>query len=402
MDAHGWIVSVVADVEDPQGTVHRGLLESLVLVDMEPLGLATDHLPLSPEPFAAWDDNVDMFSFLHAITADVMTVIGYDGTVTTSRKGQHQEMLQRALEAVAEDLDGFAAPKLGRVKSEISKLGSAWPKEDMQLGQAMKYIIAWRAVDQEALEESRFFSVAHLLEATNEIDSSLALAQGAFYKQAKQQLRSLLELVVMPLHFCIDRASFREWRDGNYRIPRFRGPGGLLGQLIARSLLSEQTANDIGDLYGRLSGSIHNEEKELAFSGVLRGENPVSGFSIERLHEWAELCAATLDVAIRTVIATMDAWDANRPADPFCANCHNETEFSMVAERFGQELYDKITCAVCHTTIVRSLRLADPATEVKSIIPGLKFRLISPEEMSVGEMELSSGQMNVSVEHEPE
>ena len=226
------------------------------------------------------------------------------------------------------------------------------------------------------MEESRFFSIAHLLEATNEIEASLALAQGAFYKQAKQQLRSLLELVVMPLHFCIDRASFREWRNGSYRIPRFRGPKGLLEQLVARSLLSKQTANEIGDLYGRLSGSIHNEEKELAFSGVLGGDDAVVGFSIERLHEWADLYAATLDVAIHAVIAAIDVWDANRPADLFCATCHNETAFAIVAERFGQELYDKITCTECRSTTVRPLRLADPSTEVKPMFPGLKFRLL--------------------------
>jgi hypothetical protein len=84
-----------------------------------------------------------------------------------------------------------------------------------------------------------------------------------------------------------------------------------------------------------LSGSIHNEEKELAFSGVIGGNRPLVGFSIERLHEWADLCAATLDVAIRAVIATIDVWNANRPADPFCATCHNETAFAIAAERFG-------------------------------------------------------------------
>jgi hypothetical protein len=242
----------------------------------------------------------------------------------------------------------------------------------------MKYATAWRAVDQEALEEARSFSIAHMLEATNEIEASLALAQQTFYKQAKQQLRSVLELTVMPLHFCIDRASFREWINGSYKTPRFRGPKGLLKQLVAGSLLSEQTANDIGDLYGRLSGSIHNEEKELAFSGVLGGKDAVVGFSIERLHEWADLYADTLDAAIRVVIATIDVWDANRPADPFCATCHNETAFVIVAERFGQELYDKITCTRCRTTTVRPLRLADPSTEAAPILPGLKFRLPNP------------------------
>ena len=229
---------------------------------------------------------------------------------------------------------------------------------------------------RESLEESRFFSVAHLLEATNEVEASLALAQATLYKQAKQQLRSLLELVVMPLHFCVDRTSFREWRNGSYRTPHFRGSKGLLEQLVARSLVSEQTAKDIGDLYGHLSGSIHNEEKELAFSGALAGDNPLGGFSIERLHEWASLFAATLDVAIRVVIAAIDVWDANRPADPFCATCHNETTFSIVAERFGQQLYDKITCTKCRSTTVRPFRLADPSTEAKPTLPGLKFRLL--------------------------
>ncbi len=46
------------------------------------------------------------------------------------------------------------------------------------------------------------------------------------------------------------------------------------------------------------------------------------------------------------------------------------------AERFGQQLYDKITCTKCRTTTVRPLRLADPSTEVESMLPGLKFRLL--------------------------
>ena len=120
----------------------------------------------------------------------------------------------------------------------------------------------------------------------------------------------------------------------------------------------------------------------MAFSGVLRGGNPISGFSIERLHEWADLYASTLDAAIRAVIATIDVWDANRPADPFCATCHNETEFTIVAERFGHDLYDKITCTRCHRTTVRPLRLADPSTEVEPMLPGLKFRTLAPGEIS--------------------
>jgi hypothetical protein len=381
VDKKGWIVSSEADVQDNQGTVHHGLLESLVVMEIESLDSACRYLPLSAEPFASWGDDVDVRSFLRAISDDVSTVIGYDGSISEPRKGKFADAAwHRNLKAVAEDLEGFIAPRLGSMEPDITDLGDQWPKDDIPMGHAMKYVMAWHAVDKESLEESRFFSVAHLLEATNEIESSIALAQGTFYKQAKQQLRSVLELVVMPLHFCSDRASFRNWREGNYRTPRFRGRGGLLEQLVARSLLPEQTANEIGDLYGRLSGSIHNEEAELAFSGVLGGSRAITGFSIDRLQEWAGLCAATLDAAIRATIATMDAWDANRPADPFCADCHNETEFVIVAERFGEELYDKITCTRCHGTVVRSLRLADPSTEVEPVLPGLKFRLMSPEQ----------------------
>lgn len=383
MDKHGWIVSVEADVEVSQGTIYHGLIESLVVMETKSLDPALSHLPLSAEPFSAWGDDVDVRTFLRSISDDASTVIDPDGTVRTSREGKFtEEGWGDDLKAVAEDLEGFVTPRLSGSTSKISGLGPSWPKDDTKVGHAMKYVMAWRGLDREALEESRFFSVAHLLEATNEIESSVALAQGSFYKQAKQQLRSLLELVVMPLHFCTDRDSFRKWREGDYRTPQFRGPRGLLKQLVDRSLLSKQTADEIGDLYGRLSGSIHNEEKELAFSGVLGGGRPLTGFSIERLHEWADLCAATLNAAISAAIATMDAWDSNRPADPFCAGCHNETDFTIVAERFGQDLYDKITCMRCDTTIVRSLRLADPATEVEPMIPGFKFRVLSAEELN--------------------
>jgi Protein of unknown function (DUF3039) len=386
VDIHGWIVSNEADVTDSQGTVHHGLVESLVVVETRSLVAATRHLPLSAESFASWKGNVDVRSFLRSIADDVMTVISCDGSVGTSRKVELMDETWR--EEVAKDLKGFIAPRLGRVKSKISERRPSWPEDDFSIGQAMKYIAAWRAVEQEALEESRFFSISHLLEATNEIEVSLALAQGTFYKQAKQQLRSLLELVIMPLHFCVDRNSFKAWRDGNYRTPRLRGKKGLLEQLVTHSVLSVQTAKDIGDLYGRLSGSIHNEEKELAFSGVLRGDDAVIGFSIERLHEWADLYAGTLDVAIRVVIASIEVWDANRPSDPFCATCHNDTTFTFLAERFGRQLYDRITCTKCRSQTIRPLRFADPSTEVEPIIPGLKFRLCSPEEISRRESRL--------------
>jgi len=239
-------------------------------VETKSLNAATRHLPLSAESFASWGEDVDARTFLRSIADDVMTVIGFDGSAMTVPKGLvAEEAWRRTLKAVAEDLEGFITPRLGRVKPEISELGSSWPTDDIPMGHAMKYVAAWRAVDQEALEESRFFSIAHLLEATNEMEASLALAQQTLYKQAKQQLRSLLELAVMPLHFCIDRTSFREWKDGNYKTPQVRGTKGLLKQLVDHSLLSKQTANDIGDLYGRLSGSIHNEEKEAYSAGCI-------------------------------------------------------------------------------------------------------------------------------------
>jgi hypothetical protein len=198
-------------------------------MEIESLDSAYRYLPLSAESFATWGDDVDVRSFLRSISDDVSTVISYDGSVSKSRKGKSTEGGWRQdLKAVAKDLEGFIAPRLGSMKSDISDLGDEWPKDDVPVGRAMKYVMAWRAVDRESLEESRFFSIAHLLEATNEIEASIALAQGTFYKQAKQQLRSVLELVVMPLHFCSDRASFRDWREGDYRTPRFRGRGGLL------------------------------------------------------------------------------------------------------------------------------------------------------------------------------
>jgi hypothetical protein len=97
---------------------------------------------------------------MRSIADDIMTIITFDGSVETSRNGQTTDEWREVLEAVAEDLQGFITPRLGRVKPDISELGPSWPRDDIPVGRAMKYLRAWRAVDQEALEESRFFSIA--------------------------------------------------------------------------------------------------------------------------------------------------------------------------------------------------------------------------------------------------
>src|SRR6202042_3730891 len=107
-----------ADVKDAQGTVHHGLLETLVIVETESIDPATGHLPLSAESFASWGEDVDVRSFQRSIASDVMTVVAFDGSVRASQKGQTDEIWRLELEAAAKNFEGFITPRLGRVDSE--------------------------------------------------------------------------------------------------------------------------------------------------------------------------------------------------------------------------------------------------------------------------------------------
>jgi hypothetical protein len=195
-------------------------------------------------------------------------VINFDGKESTQPSKFELRDIQESKDTAIDYLHKFspadmesenATPTEGRAPLD--------PEQHTLLGGTAKYHLAWEATAQELLEESMFFSISHLIEAGQELASSLLLAQHALYKQSLGPLRSFLEDLVMPIHFMEDRDAFKRWREGKYQIPRLRGEGGLLRRLRLKGLIGRRLESELADLYGDLNPAIHGTESFMTLAG---------------------------------------------------------------------------------------------------------------------------------------
>ena len=49
------------------------------------------------------------------------------------------------------------------------------PRQDRDVGLALKHDVGWRAIEDRMLQEAKFFSLPHLLDATRDLDCSILL-----------------------------------------------------------------------------------------------------------------------------------------------------------------------------------------------------------------------------------
>ncbi len=101
-------------------------------------------------------------------------------------------------------------------------------RDSALFGRLLQFEIAWNGTVSAILSESAFFSLAHILESDADLQCSLDLAQGAYFRQALQVLRNFLEDLFIQLVFCNREEDFQQWEAGDYRTPRFRGKKGIL------------------------------------------------------------------------------------------------------------------------------------------------------------------------------
>lgn len=156
-----------------------------------------------------------------------------------------------------------------------------------------KHSIAWAGVTEALLSDSQFFSLPHILEVEEELSCSVLLAKNLYYKQALQNLRSLLELNVLHVHFVGDQVAYTDWQDGRYRVPRLRGSGGLLEQLVTRGAISATLSKSIGELYEELNGTIHSAEGKMLHRGL-------------RDRRWAGMPSASASIRFLCSFAAQD------------------------------------------------------------------------------------------------
>ncbi|HYT42026.1 MAG TPA: hypothetical protein VEP90_06750, partial [Methylomirabilota bacterium] len=232
--------------------------------------------------------------------------------------------------------------------TEITKISSFL--DDQHFGKAAKYVLAWRCSVQNLLEESGFYSLAHILETETEIESSLLLASQFYYKQAVQVLRSFLEELVMPIHFCENEEEFSKWKANNYRTPPLRGRDGVIRRLTAKGTLLTSIATDTANLYSDLNSYVHGSENRLNYKNVHTPSSSALTFKYQDLCTWAEYLSRSVDLGIRLLRINYLQWDAivslkwealRSAGRVMCTSCHNETDFdsiSMTSENFTFEI----------------------------------------------------------------
>lgn len=325
-------------------------------------------LPLSEEALADWGSTPDVYIYLATLYDHEMSV-SYGEKVTKSRASDfmpqsildHErkvsELLlkpfyEQAERAVADEIHGR---RVAKMRAEAS--GAQSPGEEPQsikfdpaasgkLGRALKERIAWSGTVQSLLEESNFFSIAHILETEADLDASLALAGNGHYRQACQILRGFVESAALPLHFCIDLVAFEEWKVGRYRIPPLRGDRGLLQQLERLGVIDLNLKEKVSKHYAALNDYVHGAVHTLAWGGALTGREE-RGFRNEHFARWGDLFSESVTLGIQLLRITIIEWSRRKPQDVMiCATCHGTTWRITERTIAGAEMIS-LVCTTC-------------------------------------------------------
>ena len=353
-------------------------------------------LPLRPEALSKWSDECDLFRFLFSVF-DISTEFADE--VGNQRKVNYSFYSKVVYEIGREKFQGIgldflknaylAKPQLdidsaleiglrsiGDLNREVIESADLFKKHGVQIiskglqpqlnripdlwddetfGLMAKYAIAWDGVLSSILQESGFFSIAHVLEASTELDCSILLASNFYYKQGFQVLRSFLEHMVVQLYFCENESAFSAWKANQYRIPSFRGHDGMLQHLVLRKVLSDELASVGAQLYGALNGAIHGKASQLIHRDVIHGRNSVLTFTYDRLAEWSKYFSECVDFAIRMLRTTaIQLAKLNVEQGPVCSVCREREKFDVEEKRVGEHNYTTLICQKCGNSMTFS------------------------------------------------
>lgn len=235
---------------------------------------------------------------------------------------------------------------------------------DDYYGLMAKHYVCYDGVINTALSDSRFFSLANMLESQQELDCSILLAQSLYYKQALQVLRSFIELVVIQILFCHDSNAFDDWRNGIFEVPRLRGEitkkkgrrkyDGLLRWLAKEGLISQELERNTSDIYATLNSYIHSMETNLIHRGVYKGSYKGFIFDYDYFKTWCNSFSQVVENGILLLDAHFEQVANMEKSGMECEVCHSKTEFDSEEDEFAGTKYLRLTCKVCgHQMIVR-------------------------------------------------
>jgi len=310
------------------------------------------YLPFSSEPLSQWNEATDLLKFLYTLHDKSGTIIAQNGTRTPVNYREYGKVVyergQKELESWIQQFTttaGKARPAPASITQKVEVPNFAY---DPAFGKAAKYFIAWDGVVGETLSESAFFSIEHVIESEDDLECSLYLAAGLYYKQALQVLRNFIEDLVLPIHFCGNPSEFSAWKSNEYRTPQLRGNNGVLNKLVERRILSAEEATETANLYGDLSACTHGAEKRLLNRGIYAGRWAGHVFQYSDFLEWAKYFSESVNLGIYLLRLNINQWRTLRPVGKrFCDVCHNSEDFDIEKYEFAKEPHVKYRCLKC-------------------------------------------------------
>ncbi len=313
---------------------------------------ALNYLPLLAEPLSQWSEETDLLYVLYELLDIRATITTEDGTTITS---SYRDLAPSYFEDGKKDILSWikvfgergheAIPAPASVVQNINIPDFA---NDPLFGRAAKYFVVWERMVGTALEESVFFSIAHILESADDIKCSFHLAAHLYYKQALQVLRSYLEDLVLPIHFCENPTEFLDWKANNYRVPALRGKNGILKALVGKNIISNQLADEVSSVYDDLNGCIHGSEKRLINKGQFSGTYMGHVFKEDDFSEWCNYFCRSVDAGVKLLAINFDQWQSIRSAHKIvCAICHNNSDFDRQETWFGGRKSCIYKCRQC-------------------------------------------------------
>lgn len=319
---------------------------------------ALSHLSFSQESIKDWNKDSDLRKFLcelYNFDSDTILHTGEKATINMSWFGYEVferkrydfiEMGKEFSESVNIALKTATQKNCKKHIQHYSGIHNFF--EDNLFGQTGKYFIAWEQLVTRTLEDSLFFSIAHVLESLDDLKCSFHLAANFYYKQAIQMLRNFIEDLVLPIQFCDSPQEYISWKANNYRVPPLRGKNGLLKKFKENQILSSQLADKVSDLYGKLNGFVHGSEERLINKGHYSSNWEGHVFKEKDYKEWCNLVCRTIEIGIYLLKRNLDQWQQLKSQGSIvCLICHSQNQFDTDKEIFGNEEFIQYTCQIC-------------------------------------------------------
>ena len=316
------------------------------------------YLPFQAEPLNKWNDDTDLLQFLYTLYDNPAVILSEDGTRTYSN---YREYGKYVYEEGRASIHNWISKFNEAAEKSIPAPGSATQtieipdlSADSLFGRAAKHIIAFDGIIRHIMEEGSFYSIAHIMEAETDLQCSILLAANLFYKHSMQVLRSMLENLVLPIHFANNESDFKAWRKDSFRTPRLRGENGLLSKLVDIDKLSKNTANNISKLYSELNQYIHSAEGSLVHKGFHSGKWTGHIFKESDFYHWCTFLTDVLVLAINLLRTHINEWQRSFATKGLLCTICLSSDFDVTKKEFAGELYFNYHCRRCGYTMLKS------------------------------------------------